>query len=106
MKEAVAILGINSFSGSTFTEFLLKRDIPIVGFARSTNLDEIFLPYRMKLDPGASKVEVFESNLISDHEFIAETILNRGIRYVFNFAAQSMVAESWNTPEDLSLIHI
>ena len=39
------VIGSNSFSGSQFTNFLLKKNFEVLGVSRSDEPDDIFLPY-------------------------------------------------------------
>lgn len=100
MSVPVAIIGINSFSGSTFAKQLLEVGTSVVGFARNTSLQREFLPYTAIPNRYSVTLEVFSANLLSDSDFIADVIGAKGCSLVLNFAAQSMVAESWVNPED------
>lgn len=95
------VIGSNSFSGSNFVNKVLKEGYSVIGVSRSENLD-VFLPYKWNED--------FESNF-RNNKFIFEKIdINTELkkllllidkykpRYIVNFAAQGMVAESWLNP--------
>ena len=96
----IAILGAHSFSGSTLINFFQQRNISVIGFARKRSSDKTFLPFLDGQSMSSQKTEVIESNLITDFNLIAHTLIEKKVEIVFNFAAQSMVAESWNKPED------
>lgn len=99
MTAKIGILGINSFSGSTFAKHLLDKGYSVLGFARSTNLEEEFLPH-MRVNVNENQLEVVKANHINDFKLMAELILDHRIELIVNFASQSMVSESWNHPED------
>lgn len=98
--QEVAIIGINSFSGGSLARTLSEQGIKVLGFARTQNTEPIFLPYSRENNSGSSLITVIHANLLRDSKMIAENIQDCKIRHVVNFAAQSMVAESWESPED------
>lgn len=100
MSSPVAIIGINSFSGSTFAKHLLESGTSVIGFARNTSLQNEFLPYTSVPDRDSVTLEVFTANLLSDSDIMVDIIAERDCTSIVNFAAQSMVAESWVSPED------
>lgn len=100
MKKSIAILGVNSFSGAWFANYLLSKEYSVTGFYRSRDVDDLFLPYLKAEQAPRSEFQMFNVNLLTDYENIAETIKEKQIDTVVNFAAQSMVAESWITPHD------
>ena len=100
MKSTIAIIGIQSFSGGSFAKFLLERDFSVVGFARSTKVDRTLLPYAKWLEQNPSRINIIPANILNDTEVISNRIQESGAEIVVNFAAQSMVAESWISPED------
>jgi len=100
MKSMIAIIGIQSFSGGSFAKYLLERDFSVTGFARSTKVDRTLLPYAKWLKQDSSRITVISANNLHDTELISNGIQDSGAEIVINFAAQSMVAESWSSPED------
>ena len=42
----VAVIGSNSFSGSNFINFLLKRNYEVLAISRSKEYHDVFLPYK------------------------------------------------------------
>jgi len=91
------VLGSNSFSGATFVDHLLQRGESVVGISRSPEPDPAFLPYRWR--PAAGDFRFFAFDLNHDLDEIDALIRRERPAYVVNFAAQSMVAESWDQPE-------
>jgi len=96
----VAIIGSNSFSGSTFVKYLINKKIKVFGFSRSNEANKLFTPY--KLIKNYKNFFIFtkaDLNKIKDIKKIVNLIKKNKIQYVLNFAAQGMVAESWINPE-------
>jgi dTDP-glucose 4,6-dehydratase len=100
MKESVAIIGIHSFSGSSLAGLLMEKGYSIIGFARSEGVADSFLPFKNLKLSSEQQVRIFQTNILSDYNYIADIIHENETEYVVNFAAQSMVAESWIYPED------
>ena len=93
------VIGSNSFSGSNFINYLLKRDYEVLGVSRSDEYHEVFLPYYWDSNSKINfKFHVIDLN--KDLEQLIKLIKTFKPSYVINFAAQGMVAESWKTPED------
>ena len=46
MKPIVLVIGSNSFSGSNFCDFLLKKKNKVIGVSRSKEINKIFLKYK------------------------------------------------------------
>lgn len=91
------VLGSNSFSGASFVRFLLEKGDSVVGISRSPEPHEAFLPYRWLEEPGDFAFHALDLN--HDIDEIDAVIRRTRPQYVVNFAAQSMVAESWQHPE-------
>ena len=45
MNKKCLIIGSNSFSGSSFVDFLLKNNFDVFGISRSKEINNVFLPY-------------------------------------------------------------
>ncbi len=97
MPEKVAVIGSNSFSGAYFINFLLQRNIQVMGISRSPEPADVFLPY--KWDAHDKLFEFNQLDLNHDLKKIMDKINSFKPNYIVNFAAQSMVAESWKNPE-------
>jgi len=91
------VLGSNSFSGASFVAFLLARGTEVIGASRSPEPHRAFLPYRWS-DHG-NAFRFFQLDLNRDLDAIAQLIRSERPTHVVNFAAQSMVAESWQNPD-------
>lgn len=101
--NTILIIGSNSFSGATFADFALSHGAKVIGISRSAELIDAFLPYKWHdhanftfhpLDLNKHLIEIM--TLIQDFK----------PSYVVNFAAQSMVAESWLNPSDWFMTNI
>ena len=99
MSKPFVVIGSNSFSGSNFARYLLKQGHQVLGVSRSAEPDAVFLPY--KSDPSYSDLfKFFQGDLNTDHRAVVDLIRDFSPKYVVNFAAQGMVAQSWDSPED------
>jgi dTDP-glucose 4,6-dehydratase len=96
MKEKIAIIGSNSFSGAHFVDYTLNKRAEIIGISRSPELNPVFLPYKRK---SVSSFRFYPLDLNHDFDKIMKIIQDFQPEYVVNFAAQSMVGESWKYPE-------
>lgn len=100
MTEKIFVIGSNSFSGASFIDFALREGCELFGISRSPELAAPFLPYRW--DAGARSADAFrfqQLDLNHDLEKIVAALNEFRPKYVVNFAAQAMVAESWTHPE-------
>jgi dTDP-glucose 4,6-dehydratase len=96
-REKFLVLGSNSFSGASFVAYLLEQGASVVGVSRSPEPHRAFLPYQWQKPAGDFRF--FALDLNRDLETIDQLIREEQPQYVVNFAAQSMVAESWQNPE-------
>ncbi len=94
--EKVAVIGSNSFSGSHFVDYLLRKtDYEIIGVSRSPEPNPIFLPYKEKK---SERFKFYQLDLNNNFEEIAQLFDKEKISYVVNYAAQGMVGQSWENP--------
>ena len=97
----ILIIGSNSFAGSSFVNFLLKNKHKVIGVSRSKELNNIYLPYKEnKFYKTKFKFLKGDLNINKDLDKIIDIVKKYKIKYIVNFAAQGMVAESWINPED------
>jgi dTDP-glucose 4,6-dehydratase len=94
----ILVLGSNSFSGSSFVDHLLTAGHKVIGVSRSTEAPSVFTLY--KNNKNYENFTFQQVDLNSDLNAIAEIVSKHKVEFVFNFAAQSMVAQSWDSPED------
>ncbi|HLO64384.1 MAG TPA: GDP-mannose 4,6-dehydratase [Azonexus sp.] len=93
----VAVIGSNSFSGAHCVKALLERGIRVVGCSRSPEPDPAYLPYRWR-DAAAPSFRFVQCDLNHDLDGLMAILDAERPELVINFAAQSMVAESWQNP--------
>ena len=97
--EKIAVIGSNSFSGSTFVRYLLDKGHDVLGFSRSKEPEDVFLPYKW-LDKGQERFCFEQADLNHDLEKLIEILIEEKPNYIVNFVALGMVAQSWKKPED------
>jgi len=95
--DTVFVIGSNSFSGATFVDFALGQNARVVGLSRSPEPSSAFLPYTWR---DHANFTFHQLDLNRDLSAIAALVRETRPAYVVNFAAQSMVAESWLNPGD------
>ena len=91
------VLGSNSFSGAQFCKMLLNRGYNVFAVSRSSEQETVFAPYRWYQEvPKNFQFQILDINSGLDR---IKNILNHfQPHYIINFAAQSMVAQSWEFP--------
>jgi dTDP-glucose 4,6-dehydratase len=99
MSEKIAVIGSNSFSGASFVEFAIENSIEVLGISRSVEPKPVFLPYRWCDQKIQKRFIFYQKDLNKDLKSILGLINDFRPQYVVNFAAQSMVAQSWEHPE-------
>ena len=98
LPKTVVVIGSNSFSGSDFIDLLLsERDYRIIGVSRSPEASDLFLPYLRNDD--LERFRFHQLDLNDDADRIEDLLTNTKPEYIVNFASQSEVAPSWNSPE-------
>lgn len=99
-RTKIAIIGSNSFSGASFAAHCLDSGIEVLGISRSDEPSAAFLPYKWD---NMDRLSLFRFEMLDinrDTDRIAASIKRFQPDYIVNFAAQSMVAQSWEDPED------
>jgi len=96
-SEKFLVIGSNSFSGSHFVAHALKNGFKVVGASRSQEPSDIFLPYKWG---DCEPFEFHQLDINNDLDEMMRVIKEFKPDYIVNFAAQSMVAQSWVSPED------
>ena len=92
------VIGSNSFSGASFCAYLLTHGVDVLALSRSAEPHEVFLPYRWK--PAKATLQFEQLDLNQDLDRVMTLLDEHKPRLIFNFAAQSMVGESWDKPDD------
>ncbi len=95
-NQSCLIIGSNSFSGASYSNYLLGQGFRVFGCSRSPEPHPTFLPYRW--GGGDENFSFHQLDLNLNLASIMELIHTERIHYVVNFASQSMVAESWANP--------
>lgn len=95
--DTILVVGSNSFSGASFTDFALRQGARVIGTSRSVEPIPAFLPYKWH---DVSGFEFRQLDLNQDLPAIVSLLHESKPAYVVNFAAQSMVGESWAAPSD------
>ena len=98
--STVLVLGSNSFSGASFVRHLLQQGLDVIGASRSPEAAEVFLPYKWLPKSQQARFRFVQLDLNHDLEKLEGLIRDEHIQVVANFAAQSMVGESWDKPDD------
>ncbi len=93
---SVLVIGSNSFSGVQYVKFLLEKGVDVVGVSRSAEPHRAFLPYRWG---GHANFRFHRFDLNHDLDGLAALIRQERFPTIVNFAAQGMVAESWQNPD-------
>lgn len=98
------ILGSNSFSGATFVDFLASKGYDVLATSRSPEPHHAFLPYRWKKHPGEVRFQTIDLN--HDLDSLRTLMTRERPSHVVNFAAQSMVGESWLNPDHWMMTNV
>lgn len=98
MSDSVLVIGSNSFSGSSFVNFALSAGWRVIGVSRQEEVSAPYAPYIENKDLGY--FNYYRCDLNDNSEKIAQICEENQVSCIVNFAAQSMVGESWNSPVD------
>jgi dTDP-glucose 4,6-dehydratase len=104
VAEKVLVIGSNSFSGASFVAWLLEHGHEVIGVSRSEEPHKAFLPYRWKGKDSAFRFERIDLN--HDLDKLEGLMRRERPARVVNFAAQSMVAESWKNPDHWMMTNV
>ena len=99
MHGRIAIIGSNSFSGASFARHCLAQGIEVLGASRSDEPASCFLPYRWLPAVRKNSFRFVRADLNHELDALMGALDDFKPDYVVNFAAQGMVAQSWQTPE-------
>lgn len=97
-KKNTLVLGSNSFSGSNFINYLLSKGYSVIGVSRSPEIEKLFLGYAN--NKNLANFHFYQFDLNKSTQDIVDLCVQFKISSVVNFAAQSMVAQSWDSPAD------
>jgi dTDP-glucose 4,6-dehydratase len=96
--EKFVVLGSCCFSGASFIDYVLRdnSEAEIIGINRSPEYNDIFLPYKSIV---GNRFTFYQLNLNNDLEKVVDIIDQFQPDYIVNYAAQGMVGQSWQAPE-------
>lgn len=95
-KPLVLVIGSNSFSGADFIDLLLETGrYSVLGVSRSPENSEVFIPYKKRKRANFSFEQI---DLNKDMRRLTALLDDKKPEYIVNFAAQSEVGPSWETP--------
>jgi dTDP-glucose 4,6-dehydratase len=98
IKKKCLVIGSNSFSGACYSNYLLEENYDVIACSRSDLIDDVFLPHTKSKN--INNFKFLQLDLNKNLDQIIQIIVKEEIPYIANFAAQSMVSESWNNPSD------
>jgi dTDP-glucose 4,6-dehydratase len=97
--SAILIIGSNSFSGSSFVDFLLKKKLFVIGISRRKEISPVFLRYFN--NKNKKKFFKFYKCDLNKDIFIFKKIIKKfKPSIIINFSSQGMVEQSWKNPID------
>lgn len=97
MSNTVCVIGSNSFSGASYCKYLLEQGYQVIGISRSPEPVAALLPYSWA--DSAKKVQFHQLDVNHDLPAIEALLDKLKPAHIYNFAAQSMVGQSWDFPE-------
>jgi dTDP-glucose 4,6-dehydratase len=95
VSERVLVIGSNCFSGATFVAHLLEQGFDVVGISRSPEPPHCLLPYQWS---DSSRFRFIQADINSELDRVVSLVEEWQPRYIANYAAQGMVAQSWSDP--------
>lgn len=95
--SSILVLGSNSFSGASFCAHMLKNEQQIIAVSRSPEPNSALLPYSWQKN--ADKLQFSQLDINHHLQKIIDIVKQKKIKKIYNFAAQSMVGQSWQYPE-------
>lgn len=94
--NTVLVLGSNSFSGAWFCGYLLQLGINVIGVSRSARPVDALCPDKLL---SSQPLNFHQLDINSDFDALVALMNQQKPAVVVNFAAQSMVGQSWDFPE-------
>ena len=96
MKKRALITGVNGMDGSYMSDFLLEKGYKVYGMERRSSVKN-----RTNTSHLEGKITFLTGDL-TDQNSLLRVLKESDPDEVYNFASQSFVGESWNTPEQTS----
>lgn len=97
MTIRLAVLGSNSFAGSSFINYCLNKKINVIGFSRSKQKNNFELKY--KFNKNLDRFRFYKLNINTNIDKVVNILKSKKITHLVDFAGQGMVNESWSNPE-------
>lgn len=104
MTAPILVLGSNSFSGASFCDFVAATGRDVIATSRSDEPHEALLPYKWRKAPG--KVRFRRIDINHDLDALDALLKAEKPTHIVNFAAQSMVGESWINPDHWMMTNV
>ncbi|QCI63181.1 GDP-mannose 4,6-dehydratase [Phreatobacter stygius] len=98
------VLGSNSFSGASFCDYLAEQGYDVVATSRSAEPHLAMLPYKWEKRRGSVRFDQIDIN--HDLDKLGALMRRERFTHVVNFAAQSMVGQSWDRPDDWMMTNV
>lgn len=95
-KKRALISGINGMDGSHLAEFLLSKDYDVFGIERRRAVEN-----RENTEHISDKIHIMKGDL-ADQNSLVRCLKEAEPHEVYNLAAQSLVEDSWDTPESIA----
>ena len=95
MKK-ILILGISSFSGSAFADFMLTKNFSVVGTYRRRK-NNLYQPHLQ--NKNIKNFQSFKIDININLKKLLKIIKKYKPQYIIDFASICMVNESWTKPE-------
>lgn len=103
LMSRICVIGSNSFSGASFCAHLLSQGKEVIGISRSAEPVGPLLPYAWQEH---NKLQFHQLDLNQDLVKIKSLLNIHRVGEVYNFAALSMVGQSWQYPEHWFMTNI
>lgn len=98
MKSNIFIIGSNSFSGSSFIDYLLSKNLFVIGISRSGENKNDYLKY--KKNKNIKNFKFYKADINKNFNLIIKLLNKYKPSIIINYSSQGMVNESWNSPID------
>lgn len=95
-KKRALISGINGMDGSHLADFLLSKDYEVFGIERRRAVEN-----RINTEHIVDKIHIMKGDL-ADQNSLVRCLKESEPDEVYNLAAQSLVEDSWDTPEAIA----
>ena len=98
MKSKIFVIGSNSFSGSSFIDYLLSKNLFVIGISRSGENKNDYLKY--KKNKNIKNFKFYKADINKNFNLIIKLLNKYKPSIIINYSSQGMVNESWNSPID------